>query len=133
MKEIRYAPSTSRLAGIFAVFVVPLAAFAAFSSSPIGLFEVVLVLGFGAAVIKSGRSHTVILGPDYFIAGDGQRIQFSEIRPGGSIRGFIGDVYASESRVFGVSSVFLSQSQRSEIARRVAPFQRTSSDASFDG
>ena len=39
------------------------------------------------------------------------------------LRGFIGDVYASDSRRVCVSSVFLSRAQRLEIARRLAQLQ----------
>jgi hypothetical protein len=121
MEEIRYAPSIPRLVGIVALLVMPIAVLAAFFAPDVPVL-VVGVVGIAASVLHASRGHTVILGPD-FIAAHGQRIRFKNIRPGERIQWFIGDVYASETARIGVSSIFLSRAQRSEIARRLASFQ----------
>ena len=117
MAEIRYAPSLLRLAGIFVVLVAPFAVF--LWAAPFNLL--VVVVSIAAFVRYTGQIHTVLLGPDFMTA-HGQRFRVGDIRPG-ALPGFIGDVYASGSARVGVSSVFLSRAQRSEIARRLAQFQ----------
>lgn len=121
MEETRYAPSIPRLAGIVALLVVPILGLAAFFRPDLPVLVVGVVV-IAASVLHAGRRHTVVVGPD-FMAAHGQRIRFNEIRPGERIRGFIGDAYASDSARVGVSSVFLSRAQRSEIARRLSSFQ----------
>jgi hypothetical protein len=107
-------------------FALPLALLgsrAANVYNPLLIFVAAAVSAFYA-----GRAHSVCLGPD-FIAGNGQRIRFSDIRAGTSMPGFIGDFYVSDSSGVGVgvSSVFLSRAQRSEIARRISQY-RSSTD-----
>lgn len=122
MDETRYTPSIVRLIGISAVFVVPAALLSFWGAGVPGLLVAIVVVA--ASVAYSGRAHSVTLGRD-FIEAHGQRVRLNDIRQREALRGFIGDVYASDSARIGLSSIFLSRTQRSEIAERLSAVSKS--------